>query len=260
MIIDTHVHVWDQHSERTPHHRLTPPPAVPVEHLINTMEKAGVTHAVLIQPSLYGFDNTYIADCLRKYPGKLTGVGCVDVRSKEVTGQLRYWVEECGLRGVRLMPIADPQDDLLGQPGTHNIFKQAADLSIPISLFVGPRHMDQVSAMTHEYPDTKVVIEHLGRPDDSKLGLIESIQPLLQLTGIPSVYVKVSGLHVISKESYPYPDTYAMIQLIWKAFGSRRMLWGSDFPGVLKNYGDRISLEFLKNVPTKTPLDLLNRI
>jgi len=246
MIIDTHVHVWVEHCAKYPHHRVTPLPAFPVEELLSLMEDTNVYHAVLIQPSLYGYDNAYIADCINRYPDQLIGVGVVDVRSEDVSGQLRYWVEERGLRGIRLMPITDPCNDLLNGQGAHEIFDQAATLGITISLFIAPRHILQVKELIYEYPDTKVIIEHLGRPDDCGDGLEDAVQPLLQLANVPSVHVKLSGFHVISSETYPYSDTYPIIQAVWNAFGSRRIIWGSDVPGVLKKCTYHEILQFVQ--------------
>jgi len=234
MIIDAHVHVWAEHSERYPHYRLTSPPAVPIEQLMSTMKETGVAHAILVQPSLYGFDNSHIVDCFDRYPGRLLGVGMVDVRSMDVADKLSYWVGERGIHGIRLMPLADPEGGLLDQQGVRSVFELAAHFDIPISLLVAPRHLAKVISLVKEYPNTKLIIEHLGRPDDSEKKLMEAIQQLLQIASSPSVYVKLSGLHAISKESYPYSDTHPILHEIWRAFGSQRMLWGSDFPGVLK--------------------------
>lgn len=250
MIIDTHVHVWVEDCDQYPHLRMTPPPAFPLEDLLSLMEDTGISHAVLIQPSLYGYDNSYVADCVNQYPDQLIGVGCVDVFSETAAGQLRYWVEERGLRGVRLLPISDPHNELLVQQGTYEVFEQAGSLGIPISLFIAPRHVRQVEMLAKEYSATKVIIEHVGRPDEHDDGLEDAIQPLLRLAHIPSVYVKLSGFHVISSEPYPFSDTHMIIRAIWNAFGSHRIVWGSDCPGVLKKCTYDEILKFVQQKQT----------
>jgi L-fuconolactonase len=238
MIIDTHVHVWVEHSDQYPHQRLTPPPATPVELLLENMDKVGITHAVLVQPSLYGADNAYLADCLLRYPGRFAGIGMVDVRSPDAVKQLSYWVNERGIRGVRLMPLSDPQDDFLLQPGVRQICEQSAKLSIPVSILLAPRHIPILKVLISECPDTKVIIEHIGRPDVVEKPLEEAIQPLLELAPYPYVYIKVSAISYISRDKkYPFTDTFSMIRKVKEHFGSKRMMWASDFPGVLGRGG-----------------------
>ena len=41
-----------------------PSEAATAESLIAEMDRAGVSHAVLVQPSVYGWNNDYLCDCL----------------------------------------------------------------------------------------------------------------------------------------------------------------------------------------------------
>src|SRR4051794_7651812 len=71
MIIEPHVHVWTLDTERSPWAPGTAnPPArsATAEELIRTLDANGVSGAVLVQVIYYGFDNSYAADCLRRYP------------------------------------------------------------------------------------------------------------------------------------------------------------------------------------------------
>ena len=69
-IIDTHVHVWcrgkgpecrPSSTARIP----IPSESVPVEWLIDDMERAGISYAVLVQSSAFGANNRYIVECVR---------------------------------------------------------------------------------------------------------------------------------------------------------------------------------------------------
>ena len=44
--------------------------------------------------------------------------------------------------------------------------------------------------------------------------------------------VKVSGFYYGSRDKaeYPYPEQTAVFERIYRAFGARRLTWGSDFP------------------------------
>ena len=75
MIVDTHVHVWSDDADRYPWHQTLahvpiPTYPAPAENLLAAMDDAGVSHAVLVQPSVYGSDNRYLCDCLDRWPGR----------------------------------------------------------------------------------------------------------------------------------------------------------------------------------------------
>src|SRR5438552_2761769 len=78
MIIDTHVHVWalDEQHQPAPNAKVSAPTeADPVEWLIPDMEEHGVDRCVLVQSSAFGWDNTYMVECLERYPGRFKAIG-----------------------------------------------------------------------------------------------------------------------------------------------------------------------------------------
>src|SRR5690349_4473404 len=73
-IVDTHMHVWanDATKYAFPHPYVKdftlPPHEATLEMLIDDMDRHGCTHAVLVQVIYHGWDNSYVADCLKRYP------------------------------------------------------------------------------------------------------------------------------------------------------------------------------------------------
>ena len=81
MIVDTHVHVWalDETHQPAPDAKISPPSeADPVEWLIEDLESFQIDHCVLVQSSAFGWDNTYMVECLERYPGLFKAIGLVD--------------------------------------------------------------------------------------------------------------------------------------------------------------------------------------
>src|SRR5579859_4408793 len=81
MLIDTHVHVWALDAQHQPAKdaRIYPPTeADPVEWLVDDMAAYGIDRCVLVQSSAFGWDNTYMVECLQNYPGQFKAIGLVD--------------------------------------------------------------------------------------------------------------------------------------------------------------------------------------
>jgi L-fuconolactonase len=85
------------------------------------------------------------------------------------------------------------------------------------------------------------LFSHLGLPgviksDSTSEGIRERIRPLLDLTSLPNVYVKISGVYATSDPAHDYPHaaTRGAIASILDGFGPRRCLWASDFAPALE--------------------------
>src|SRR5262245_26180456 len=78
-LIDTHMHVWSGDPQRFPfahpyEPNVKPPPiAATLELLRKEMDDAGVSHCVLVQTIYHGWDNRYLAECLKADPVRFRG-------------------------------------------------------------------------------------------------------------------------------------------------------------------------------------------
>ena len=141
-VVDTHCHASPYWFE-------------PVEVLASEMDQNGVDKAVLIQ--FRGvFDNTYMIDCVRRYPGRFSMVAIVDTEAGEAPQRLEEWVKE-GAEGVRLGPaVSSPGGDPLA------IWRKAAELGIAVSSlgtleeFSSP----EFESIIKEFPSMPLIIEH----------------------------------------------------------------------------------------------------
>lgn len=232
MIVDSHLHVWEPHSERYPWRPLAniaPDFAWPVEKQIEVMEKYGVDKGVIIQPSMYSFDNRYIFDCSRRYPERFRLIGLVDPRSDSVESAVEALAAQ-GFRGLRLGPRLRPDIPWYNDKRADRVWQKAAQLDMILTLLVG---LDQVPAATKaikRFPEVAVVIDHLARPDATEDHEGRLFENLLALAGLEQVYVKLSALGFMSKEPYPHPDVLQWVKRAYDAFGPERLMWGTDTP------------------------------
>ena len=106
--IDAHVHVWTDDVQRYPlaegwtKERMAPPRFTP-EDLFAQCEPVGVRRIDLIQMSFYKFDNRYMMDMIRQYPGRFAGTAIIDPASADLPGQMRRLSAD-GVRAFRIYP------------------------------------------------------------------------------------------------------------------------------------------------------------
>jgi len=234
MLVDTHVHVWaldDQHRP-APDARINPPTeADPVEWLIDDMAEYQVDRCVLVQSSAYGWDNTYMVECLERYPGRFKAIGLVDPLSSTNGDNLRFWMAR-GLSGFRLHPLYYPDEPCWIDSAAHDALWEAAAATRAILQFhLWPRHAVPLARMVARHPEVRVVVDHLGKPDVSEPPPYPSFQPILDLARFPLVWVKIGDYQIASQQPFPWRDTIPFVARLKDAFGPGRMIWGTGYAG-----------------------------
>src|SRR5260370_21810067 len=108
-IIDPHVHVWKKDPQYPWAKETTRPPDkdASAEMLLALMKANGVAKTVIIQVIHYRWDNSYLADVLKRYPTTFKGVARVNPESPDAPADLSPLVSEQNFRGVRIMPVAN---------------------------------------------------------------------------------------------------------------------------------------------------------
>jgi predicted TIM-barrel fold metal-dependent hydrolase len=239
-IIEPHVHVWTLDTERYPWSpQTTAPPtrSATAEELIETLDAHGVLGAVLVQVIYYGNDNSYAADCLRRYPDRFAGVCLVDPLDPAAPRKLEYEVRERGFTGLRLRPSADRASTWLSDPATFPIWEKAAELGITISLLIHVEQLAMLPVPLRAFPQVPVIVDHIAWPPLEEGPDGPAIQHLLHLVEYPSVHVKITDPWAISREEpYPYRKAEPIFRRVFETFGRERCLWGSDWPLVEQHY------------------------
>jgi predicted TIM-barrel fold metal-dependent hydrolase len=237
---------WDSH-----HHVMDPirfPPLPGAEYIpsVNTVwnnalfeHQIGCEHVVMIQPSFYGTNNTFMLDSLRAYdPDRARAVVVFD--ADNVTAEeLQAW-DSLGVRGVRLnfatSDIRPQIEDLEAS------LKQYASIIKPldwvVQLYID---MDLIPGIEAIIPTlgVRVVFDHIGNPtmpdpsnSTEKLDpyTIQGFGSMVRLLQQGTVYVKISGPYRLSKLLWPdYLDLDPLVLEISRVAPSK-MVYGSDWP------------------------------
>lgn len=251
VIIDTHMHVWSDDPVRFPFaHPYDPkytPPKIPasVDRVVKEMDEHGVSHCVLVQTINHGWDNRYLAHCLKAHPKRFRGQALIDPTGPDVAAKLAEVMKVPGMTGVRFSPMYyQGKDDWLNAKASDAVWEKAAELGAVFNFFIASEQLPKLEDMVRRHPKVKVVIDHLARIDLKGRAVEAETKKLLALAKHPNVYVKVAELMILSPSNkYPYRDTYPLVKKVYEAFGPDRLLWGTGFPGATRAQADRPTLK-----------------
>jgi predicted TIM-barrel fold metal-dependent hydrolase len=244
-IIDTHMHVWSMDRARYPAKPPEPNYRLPtqegsIEMYLEEMKAHGVHRAVLVQERSSGWNNSYIADSVRRFPKLFVGHGLIDPHAPDNAAILEREVKQSGLAGMRLSPIYHPphrypDDQWLNAPHNYPLWKKAEEMGAVFNVFIAPAQLPQLEDMVRRFPKVKVVIDHLGRPDILPNAPWVENDYLLKLARYPNIWVKFTELYTASKtKQYPYKDVHPFGQMVYEKFGPRRLLFGTGMVGATR--------------------------
>jgi len=251
---DAHVHVFTR-NPKSPYAQGAHPPDLDAsaEALLALMQSNGVDRTVLIQVIHYRWDNSYLADVLRRYPRQFQGVCRVNPEDPNAPEQLARLTEVQGFHGVRLSPAATAEGDWISGPLMPPLWRRCARLKVPMTLLIPASRLPDIHPLIESNPDLQVVIDHMA---DAPLADAQAEDNLLALARYPNVFTKLSHLWSISHQPYPYADTRPRIQALLKAFGSNRLMAATDWPVSLPHltYAQAIDL-FRSRLKDFSPAD-----
>ncbi|CAM9162126.1 unnamed protein product [Pylaiella littoralis] len=241
-MIDSHLHVWGDGKGSFPYAEGQEPPerlraSSSPEVLIQEMDEAGVGGALIVQPINYKFDHSYVLDAVSKWPGKFKGMCLANpsLSPQDACAELER-LHDQGFCSVRFNPYLWPEggEGMKDDTGVA-LYGKAGELGMPVGVmcFKGfGRHVKEIEALLLSSPQTKLVVDHFGFFLQDGENDEAAWEQLLALAKYPQVFVKTSALFRVAKDAYPYQSLQPRFAALIKHFGSKRLLWGSDFPFV----------------------------
>lgn len=228
LLIDSHVHVWKR-DPAFPFAQGRKPPEfdASAEMLLALMQANGVSRTVIVQVIHYRWDNSYLADVLKRYPDKFQGICRVNPEDPAAPEHLSRLTLEQGFRGVRLSPSDQADGDWIRGPLMPPLWRRCAELKVPMTVLASSQRMADLVPLIEANPDLTVVIDHMA---DALPDQPQQLDALLALARFPKVFVKISHVPRLSKQAYPYADAFEQVKRVIERFGAGRCMWGTDWP------------------------------
>jgi L-fuconolactonase len=233
--VDAHSHIWTTDIARYPLANGMPasvlaPASFTEKELLALALPNGVSRVVLIQHRPYhGVDNRYIADAIAANPGVFGGVACIEAAAPRPDVEMLR-LKTLGFRGFRITPGEGGAARWCDSEGMRMMWACAQSHGLAMCPLIGADSLAQVDEMAALYPETNVVVDHFARIGGDGMFRDSDLKLLTDLAKHPKVHVKVSAFYFLGQKKPPYRDLVPMIRRVVEAFGTRRLMWGSDCP------------------------------
>ncbi|MCD1636892.1 amidohydrolase [Martelella mediterranea] len=250
-IIDIHPHILTDDTTNYPYNPLggirsdwSAERPFTIAQYISEMEAAGVSKAAMVQSATtYGYDNSYAADSVCANADRFAGIYTIDVAAPDAV-QVINRLREQRMAGLRLFGAGSTvQSDgrWMIAPETYPVWELMADIDMPVCIQTTRIGLPVVEEILERFPEVKIVLDHLGRPDLTDGAPYTNAGPLWALSRFSNLYLKVTPRTFDLSEKAPAtPDTF--FPKLVSEYGANRIAWGSNFPaneGSLKDLVDQ---------------------
>ncbi len=224
---DCHVHVFGAAAEFAfvAGRGYTPPPASAAE-LLALQQALRLSRVVIVQPSVYGTDNSCTLDGMRRLGGRARGVAVIDDKTSNAA---LHQMHQAGIRGVRVNLETAGETDL--DAARHNL-AAAADRVAPLGWHVQVyTRLSVIAGLSEEIArlPVPVVFDHFGGAQAAGGVAQPGFAALRVLVGAGHAYVKVSAAYRSSENAPSYDDMAPLARALIDA-NPGRILWGTDWP------------------------------
>jgi len=200
---------------------------LPVESLLEEMERTGIDRAVLVQP-MGDYDNSYLYLTRAPYADKFAIVGLIDVQAHGALSELERLVGAQGFEGARFPAEGLAQDALIEKMA-------ALDGVLLLHLPAGVgQYASRLVAVARRWPRLRINVPHLGWPRSYGQQTAGWHDAVAALAEFPNITFSISAVYYYSAESFPHRDTWGWISFLLEKLGPSRCLFASDFPLLLE--------------------------
>lgn len=224
---DCHTHAFGdpRRFQFAPARVYTPEPAS-IDEMRALHRALHMDRVVIVQPSVYGTDNSCTLDGIRQLGARARGVAVVDASTPNL---LLDEMHRGGIRGVRLnlatAGVTDPDvgrrrfnetgERLKGRPWHIQLNTDLAMIAALHTLFAAS--------------GVPVVFDHFGGAQAALGTRQPGFDALTDLVRSGKAYVKISGAYRSSTNGPDYPDVAPLAKALIAA-NVQRVLWGTDWP------------------------------
>ena len=226
------------------------------DDLRSTIAMAGIDQVISVQARQSVDETTWLLALAAKEPFIAGVVGWLPLVEADFESQLEAFGSNKKLKGFRHVLQAEPDSDFMLREDFNRGIAALGRQGLSYDLLILERQLTETMKLVDLHPEQVFILDHIAKPRIKDGELQPWLSQMKELARRPNVWCKLSG--VVTEDDYkgwteasirPYLDGAL------EAFGSRRLMFGSDWPvclvatgysewvSLLEEYTQRLSLD-----------------
>lgn len=203
------------------------------EFLQHTLARNGIEGVIAVQADQSEIETRFLVELAKTHPIIKGVVGWIDLLSPQLEKKLEEFAAFPIIKGWRHIVQAEPDNFLLKEDFQKGVAKLEV-YNYTYDILIYHRQLAAALSFVEKFPTQKLIIDHCAKPDVKRKKIDEWEKYIREIAKYPNVYCKLSGLLTeASWKDWSASDFYPYFDVVFEAFGTDRLVFGSDWPVVL---------------------------
>jgi len=225
------------------------------EHLIEELTSNAIDASIAVQADQSEAETAFLLDLARMYPFIAGVVGWVDLRARDLGDQLEAYARFEKLRGFRHIAQSEPDARFLAREEVVQGIGALRRYGFTYDILIYPDQMPAALELMARLPDQLFVIDHLAKPPIRTNQMASWANRMREMASNPRAHCKVSGLITEADwQAWRADDFKPYLDVVFEAFGTDRLLFGSDWPVCLLagtyRQAQELVADYMKGLPS----------
>jgi L-fuconolactonase len=239
-MIDTHIHFWNYDKVKdawiTDDMKLLQNNFLPHD-LEPVLQQNKIEGAIAVQADQSENENEFLIRLSEKKSFIKGIVAWVDFQNENIENKLLYYSKLPVVKGFRHIVQAEPEGFLENKNFLNGI-QLLQQFNFTYDLLIYENQLPEAIGFVNKFPEQKIIIDHCAKPDIKNKSFDKWKKGMEEISKNKNVYCKLSGLTTEANwTGWTEKDFYPYLDVVFKCFGTGRLLFGSDWPVVLISGG-----------------------
>jgi L-fuconolactonase len=232
-MIDSHQHFWkydpSKHSWITDEMKVLQRDFLPHD-LKPLLEKNHIDGCVVVQVDQTEDETLSLLALANQYPFIKGVVGWIDLANPNLESRLEYFSTLKKLKGFRHI-VQGEKPGFLAQTAFIKGVQKLHQYHFTYDLLIYHHQLEEALPFIKQVPETNIVIDHMAKPSIITKEKRDWEINMTTLSAFSNIYCKISGMVTEAKwAGWKYEDFVPYLDAVCKAFGTKRLMYGSDWP------------------------------
>ncbi len=255
-IIDAHQHFWKydaiKHAWINDEMLVLKKDFLPDDFVL-MYNQNNVKGSIAVQADQSEEETMFLLDLAEQYSWIKGVVGWVDLSSSNIEERLTHFAKFEKLKGFRHILQDEPDPNYILKEDFQQGIACLGKYDYTYDILIYPHQMPGALETIKRFPEQYFVIDHIAKPNIKEQSWKEWASSIQVMATHERVYCKVSGMVTEADwKNWKYEDFVPYLDVIFEAFGTERVMFGSDYPVSLL----AASFEQVKEIISRYIVDL----
>jgi len=195
------------------------------------LKQNGISGSVLVQVDQTEEENEFQLKNAEENDFIKGVVGWVDLQSRNVEERLEFYRQYKKMKGFRHVLQGEADRALMLKPAFMNGISKLKRYGYTYDILIYTDQLKHTKEFVTAFPDQPFVIDHLAKPNIKEHKMDEWKKDIEAVAQHENVYCKISGMVTEADwENWKKEDFTPYLDVIVHAFGTDRIMYGSDWP------------------------------